>query len=121
MFNYLTGGYYKRNEHHGSNAVINIAVVVTVVVMSASVGLALRFRRQRRKTKNELSALKSELSMINGERIQMISNEDSTYPDWLKARKEMLFSSNNLERGDKLGNGNYGSVYKGKLFQGKAV
>ena len=60
-------------------------------------------------------------SMMNGESIQMISNGDNACPEWLKARKEMLFSSNHLERGDKLGNGNYGSVYKGKLCQGKAV
>ena len=59
--------------------------------------------------------------MLNGVNIPMISNEDNVCPEWLKARKEMLFSSSHLERGDKLGNGNYGSVYKGKLFQGKAV
>ena len=48
------------------------------------------------------------------------SKEDG-YPEWLSKRQEMLFSSCNLERGQKLGSGHYGSVYKGKLSQGNAV
>ena len=47
--------------------------------------------------------------------------EKDIYPEWLRKRKEMLFNSCNLERGQKLGCGNYGSVYKGKLLQGNAV
>ena len=47
--------------------------------------------------------------------------QEEIYPDWLRKRKEMLFNSCNLERGQKLGCGNYGSVYKGKLSQGNAV
>ena len=60
-------------------------------------------------------------SMHNSESSEIVSKEDHSYPEWLTAKKEMIFSSNHLERGEKLGNGNYGSVYKGKLSQGKAV
>ena len=114
-----------------------IIIIAFVSVAVVSILVALVFKYHKKKTKNEFTTIKSALnelekfrngeiqrldpSMLNGKSIQNISNEDDAYPEWLKARKEMLFSSNHLERGDKLGNGKYGSVYKGKLFQGKSV
>ena len=52
---------------------------------------------------------------------EMECHDENIYPDWLMAREEMVFYSSQVERREKLGSGNYGSVYKGQLTQGKAV
>ena len=48
-------------------------------------------------------------------------NESSDLPEWLKDRKEMLFSKNFIIKGKQLGKGQFGTVFKGKLTQGNAV
>ena len=48
-------------------------------------------------------------------------NEEPFLPDWLKDRSEMIFKSSCVQKGQKLGSGQYGSVYKAKLIQGSAV
>ena len=60
-------------------------------------------------------------SLYDSESGEMVPRLEDCYPEWLVVRKEIIFSSDNLQIGEKLGNGNYGSVYKGKLSQGKAV
>ena len=47
--------------------------------------------------------------------------EEPIFPDWLHGRKEIIFPSDCIVKGDKLGSGQYGSVYRGTLFQGQAV
>ena len=42
-------------------------------------------------------------------------------PDWLKDKKEMIFLKNSITKGKLLGKGQFGNVYKGKLYQGNAV
>ena len=49
------------------------------------------------------------------------NKEEVILPDWLSGRKEMIFPSDCIVKGDKLGSGQYGSVYRGTLFQGQAV
>ena len=47
--------------------------------------------------------------------------EEPILPDWLNGRKEMIFTSDCIVKGGELGRGQYGSVYRGTLFQGQAV
>ena len=49
-----------------------------------------------------------------------VVNEESILPNWLKDKKEVIFPQQSIERYQQLGNGQYGSVYKGMLNQGQA-
>ena len=42
-------------------------------------------------------------------------------PDWLQNRKEMIFPNTAVIKGQKLGKGQFGIVFKGALVQGNAV
>ena len=61
----------------------------------------------------------------NESRIELIGIEkndhESILPEWLKERKEMIFSSDCVEKGKELGSGQFGAVFKGKFIQGHAV
>ena len=60
-------------------------------------------------------------SMSDNNRSSNSLNEDSEIPDWLKDRSEMIFSRNLITKGKRLGQGQFGTVFKGKLNQGNAV
>ena len=47
--------------------------------------------------------------------------ESSLLPEWLQERKEMIFPKYSITKGQQLGRGQFGSVFKGKLAQGNAV
>ena len=47
--------------------------------------------------------------------------EASILPQWLLKRKEMIFSHMYIEQQEKLGSGQFGTVFKGRLRQGNAV
>ena len=49
------------------------------------------------------------------------SEAPSSWPDWLKDKKEMVFLKNSIVKGKLLGKEQFGNVYKGKLHQGNAV
>ena len=42
-------------------------------------------------------------------------------PSWLAASPEMIFPPSSIKTEEMLGHGQYGTVLKGKLYQGKAV
>ena len=48
-------------------------------------------------------------------------NNASGMPDWIEDRSEMIFSRNLITKGKQLGQGQFGTVFKGKLNQGNAV
>jgi hypothetical protein len=47
--------------------------------------------------------------------------ECNVLPEWLEERKEMIFPKDSITKGQQLGKGQFGSVFKGKLVQGNAV
>ena len=49
------------------------------------------------------------------------NNEESIIPQWLTLKPEMVYQPQCIEQGQALGHGQYGTVYKGKLYQGNAV
>ena len=49
------------------------------------------------------------------------ADDELLIPSWLKDRKEIIFSPRCIEKGEELGRGQYGYVYKGKLTLGKSV
>ena len=46
---------------------------------------------------------------------------DWMLPDWLQQKKKMIFPKKSIVKGECVGRGNFGSVFKGKLVQGNAV
>ena len=42
-------------------------------------------------------------------------------PEWLIQKPEMIYQPRFIQKGQTLGSGNYGTVFKGKLMQGNAV
>ena len=49
------------------------------------------------------------------------SEVPSSWPEWLKDKREMVFLKKCIVKGKLLGKGQFGNVYKGKLHQGNAV
>ena len=47
--------------------------------------------------------------------------EDWMFPNWLHQKKEMIFPRKSIIKGECIGRGHFGCVFKGKLIQGNAV
>ena len=47
--------------------------------------------------------------------------EDWMLPIWLQNKKDLIFYKSSVIKGDLLGRGQFGAVFKGKLVQGSAV
>ena len=60
-------------------------------------------------------------TLYTSEASDHVDNAGNILPDWLKDREEMIFHSSCINRSQELGSGQYGSVHKGLLVQGKAV
>ena len=53
--------------------------------------------------------------------ISCIDMDTTNLPEWLQKRNEMIFPQCSVEKGEQLGRGQFGAVFKGKLTQGSAV
>lgn len=53
--------------------------------------------------------------------IEKKKHETCDLPIWLEDRKEMVFSQDCVVKGQLLGSGQFGAVFKGKFIHGKAV
>ena len=47
--------------------------------------------------------------------------EDWMFPNWLQQKKEIIFPRKSVVKGECIGRGQFGSVFKGQLTQGNAV
>ena len=52
---------------------------------------------------------------------KITDEQTSLIPNWLMMNKSMIFSQESVKKDELLGKGQYGCVYKGKLFQGNAA
>ena len=59
--------------------------------------------------------------LYESEEIENQVDEESILPNWLRVRPEMIYPQSCIERSQQLGQGQFGSVFKGKLIQGNAV
>ena len=59
--------------------------------------------------------------LYNSNESLLTLNESSILPDWLNDRKEMVFPKGSVVKGKQLGEGQFGTVFKGNLQQGNAV
>ena len=63
----------------------------------------------------------NEVQCADGSSIDNNSLELSELPKWLRERPDMIYPQLCVEKGQQLGHGQYGNVFKGKLVLGKAV
>lgn len=65
-----------------------------------------------------------EQSDVQGTDVHLIDNktlEISMLPEWLRDKPEMIFPLTSTQKGQELGRGQYGTIFKGKLVLGKSV
>ena len=59
--------------------------------------------------------------LYESEEDEMKDATQNILPSWLRLRPEMIYPQSSIQQTDKLGQGQFGSVYRGKLTQGNAV
>ena len=106
------------NEVATKDVVIPLIVPVTIVVTSLLllIWIASRyfpFPRSERRTVEEAHL---EETIVDND-----FDKDYVLPDWLRKRKEMIFPETSVMKGQQLGKGQFGTVFKGALVQGNAV
>ena len=72
---------------------------------------------------SDINATPNLTSSSNAELLKGLSlqNMDLVLPEWLQNRKEMIYDSSCIEMGKRLGDGNFGVVFQGKIRLGNAV
>ena len=68
---------------------------------------------------NQITEIKDEVAEL--EELHVKSEPVLVVPDWLLQRPEMIYQPQFIQKGQALGSGQYGMVFKGKLMQGNAV
>ena len=116
-----------RNEAR-SNTVL-LAIVGVLLLVTATTSFVFYYRKKKEsKEKREMreilstqsSNIKMELNPVYSPSISSIG-EDDDLPEWLHDRKEMIYDASCIEKGLKLGHGNFGTVFEGKIHLGNAV
>ena len=105
-----------------SSLVIPGSLVATVL----SIFVVISVKRCRQNSNNRTTGIRFEDKMlysnVEGNMADFSSTaEDWMLPNWLQEKKAMIFPRKSILKGELLGRGNFGSVFKGKLIQGNAV
>ena len=123
-----TSGLKSVTAHASGKAVLFMGILSTALIIAAIMAY---FRHHRRRSKhkcNGIHRIPMELnplyqadsdSDIGG--MSLRDEESEVLPHWLTARPEMIYHNQSITKGQTLGHGQYGTVFKGKLTQGNAV
>ena len=123
-----TSGLKTVTAHASGKAVLFVGILSTALIVAAIIAY---FRHHRRRSKhkcNGIHRIPMELnplyqadseSDIGG--MSLRDEESEVLPHWLTARPEMIYHNQSITKGQTLGHGQYGTVFKGKLTQGNAV
>ena len=123
-----TSGLKSVTAHASGKAVLFMGILSTALIVAAIIAY---FRHHRRRSKhkcNGIHRIPMELnplyqadseSDIGG--MSLHDEESEVLPQWLTARPEMIYHNQSITKGQTLGHGQYGTVFKGKLTQGNAV
>ena len=79
---------------------------------------------QRKEQTKVISPADDEITDLNKISVSCSSNtpgDTLLLPQWLLDKKEMIYSKDCVEKHEKLGSGQYGLVFRGRLKQGNAV
>ena len=97
----------------------SLVFIILVLIAIKSFPYCKKIQMNRNATMNDF--IWKQNSLYNSDESLDSLNENSGTPGWLKCRKEMLFSEDNIKKGQQLGKGAFGTVFKGQLNQGNAV
>ena len=101
---------------------ILLPIIFVVIVVSVKLAWKWRSKRKRRVMIWEDNVLYNSTKSLNNETNDFcFGDEDWMLPIWLQNKKDMIFYHSSVIKGDLLGRGQFGAVYKGKLVQGSAV
>ena len=81
--------------------------------------LVLHYIDKNSSATNELTEIKDET--VEMEELNVESETLLGLPKWLLKRPELAFQQQFIQKGQILGSGHYGTVFKGTLMQGNAV
>ena len=106
------------NEVGTKDVVIPLIVPVTIVVTSLLllIWMASRYFPFPRSARSKAKEVHREEAIEDND-----FDKDYVLPDWLRKRKEMIFPETSVMKGQQLGKGQFGTVFKGALVQGNAV
>ena len=107
-----------------SNKILWIISTITIIILFIVFWGILRNVYSNRNIVTKLKIPQIEMTRNNlyrSDESLQIFNEKSSLPDWLDIRKEVVFPKQSIVKGKHLGEGQFGTVFKGKLHQGNAV
>ena len=121
MHQYLTFHIFNSvevNEVATKDVVIPLIVPVTIVVTSLLflIWIVSRYFPFPRSARRKVEKVHREEAIEDND-----FDKEYVLPDWLRKRKEMIFPETSVMKGQQLGKGQFGTVFKGALVQGNAV
>ena len=108
---------YEKSEVAVGIPVIAGMVVVIFMALGLTVALVCHYKRNTRK---------KEMKWVDNPNysrsVSLVSTDDDPFlPNWLKQKNEMIYDTSCIERGRRLGQGNFGTVFEGKIRLGTAM
>ena len=96
------------------------------IIILLLIGIFCTFKKRSNNEKTIIKPKVTEIEMRSNDlyrRDETLKSFDrkSNLPEWLEQRKEVIFPKNSIVKGKQLGEGQFGTVFEGKLFQGNAV
>ena len=108
-------------------------IVVSILALGVGVLIILLYHRSRplSTTKNEFTALTEHRNGVwvnnpdyistSSSSSQPMSEEDEMFPEWMRARKDMIYHMSCITRGKELGHGQFGTVFQAQIRLQNAV
>ena len=115
--------YFVLVDQPTSTITPTISVILSVfLTLLLTGGMLASFYYYRKKTHHRITEMTWEMNTLyESEDCDHNADEESILPSWLRVRPEMIYPQSCIEKCQQLGQGQFGSVFKGKLIQGKAV
>ena len=101
-----------------------VGILVFIIILASTLYHINKITQQEAQSisKNPLQSIAWKENELYESKQSLAQSEGSTsWPNWLKDKREMVFLKNSIVKGKLLGKGQFGNVYKGKLHQGNAV
>ena len=97
---------------------IYVIVIIVLVLLLVGSQTFSWYRRKRISASklDEIDLQDTDVSPIDKNALEL-----PELPKWLKERPDMIYPQTCIERGQQLGDGQFGTVFKGKLVLGKSV
>ena len=106
---------------HKNELVVSLSVVSLLMIVTAIIVAGFFYKRKKQNHRWLATAFIPNKLYKNNKCLLEVDDDNLILPDWLKEKKDMIFSQDSIEKGIKLGSGYFGAVFKGKIIQGNAV